>query len=197
VLRYAITPGLLPDGIPADALAGRSGELARQGIDFLLVREKRLADLELLGLMRKIREATADTGMKVLLAGRAALALAAGADGVHLGSRLAELATARRAFPQGLLSVSCHTVDEVSQASAAGADLLLFAPVFGKTVDGVEVVPGTGLGALQKACAVAGDGVRVFALGGVTAENAPVCITAGASGIAGIRLFFGVAPPVR
>ncbi len=197
MLRYAITPGLLPDGTSADVLVNRAGELARQGVEFLLVREKRLADLELFALMRTIREATAGTGMKVLLAGRAELALAAGADGVHLGGRLAELAAARRAFPQGLLSVSCHTVHEVSQASAEGADLVLFAPVFGKTVDGVEVVPGTGLEALQKACAVAGDGVRVFALGGVTAENAPVCITAGASGIAGIRLFFGVAPPVR
>jgi thiamine-phosphate pyrophosphorylase len=191
VLRYAITPGLLPDGTSADVLVTRAGELARQGVEFLLVREKRLADLELFALMRTIREATAGTGMKVLLAGRAELALAAGADGVHLGSRLEELASARRAFPQGLLSVSCHTVDEVFQASAAGADLLLFAPVFGKRVDGVEVVPGTGLEALQKACAAAGEGARVFALGGVTAVNAAECVAAGASGVAGIRLFFG------
>ena len=68
-------------------------------------------------------------------------------------------------------------------------DAALFSPVFGKTLNGLEVVSGVGLDRLREACAVAGH-LPVFALGGVTVANASSCIAAGARGIAGIRMFF-------
>jgi thiamine-phosphate pyrophosphorylase len=67
---------------------------------------------------------------------------------------------------------------------------VLFGPVFGKTLDGVEVVAGVGLEGLREACGVAGE-MPVLALGDVTAGNAVSCVDAGASGVAGIRMFFG------
>ena len=70
--------------------------------------------------------------------------------------------------------------------------MLLFAPVFGKWVDGIEVVPGLGpelgLELLRLACLAAED-TPVLALGGVTAANAAECLKVGAAGIAGIRTF--------
>ena len=95
----------------------------------------------------------------------------------------------KRLMPEAWVSVSCHTLEEVRRAVAAGADAVLFGPVFGKTVGGVEVVAGTGLEALRLACDAAGE-VPVFALGGVTAARAHACEGAGAAGLAAIRMFF-------
>ena len=134
-------------------------------------------------------------------------ALAAGADGVHLtgswsalpeareqelGQHLAEIRQRYRVAGLGrpTVSISCHTIDEVRVAAVAGADLLLFSPVFGKVLLGKGIVPGVGLSTLRTACGVAGV-VPVYALGGVTWERAPECLAAGAVGIAGIRLFEG------
>lgn len=72
-------------------------------------------------------------------------------------------------------SMSCHTVAEVRKSQA---EFVVFGPVFSKTA--------VGLGVLAEACKAR---VPVFALGGVTWENAAECIAAGAAGIAGIRLF--------
>jgi thiamine-phosphate pyrophosphorylase len=64
----------------------------------------------------------------------------------------------------------------------------LFGPVFEKRVDGEMVGKGVGLEKLQEACNEAGN-TPVLALGGVTWPRAELCIEAGASGVAGIRLF--------
>ena len=70
---------------------------------------------------------------------------------------------------------------EVTAAKLAGADFVVFGPVFGKS--GTQ---GVGLPELHAACA---HGIPVFALGGVNLENFRSCFEAGAAGIAGIRLF--------
>jgi thiamine-phosphate pyrophosphorylase len=109
-----------------------------------------------------------------------------------------------------VISVSCHTVAEVRAARAAGAGLALFAPVFEKVLTAEKSqsaeesqpatssqparIPGQGLEALAQACAAAREPsphpeLPVFALGGVNRDNAPHCLTAGAAGIAAIRLF--------
>ena len=91
-------------------------------------------------------------------------------------------------LPAPFVSVACHGVQAVTQSIGRGADAVLFGPVFGKVVDGVDVVPGVGLAALRDACEAA-QGTPVFALGGVTAALAGECKEAGATGVAGIRLF--------
>ena len=119
----------------------------------------------------------------------------AGAAGVHLTARPDELTPAevRRRFallgaPPPIVGVSCHTLEQVQRADAGGADLILFGPVFEKRVAGVVVVAGVGLDDLRAACA-ASAAAPVLALGGVTRGNAPLCLQAGAAGVAGIRLF--------
>ena len=132
---------------------------------------------------------------KLLVNGTAEVAVAAGADGVHLTARVGEAGTEemRRVFAaagagERIVSASCHTVAEVRGAMDQGVDLILFGPVFEKRVGGEVVVAGVGLERLREACAVAGD-TRVLALGGVTWENAVACAAVGAAGVAGIRLF--------
>lgn len=85
---------------------------------------------------------------------------------------------------QFLVALSCHTSSDVLRAESEGADFAVFAPVFEKR-DVIGVEP-KGCGALRVVCAAE---IPVFALGGVTVENAGACLAAGAAGVAGIRLF--------
>ena len=80
-----------------------------------------------------------------------------------------------------VVGVSCHTVADVVAATQAQATLAVFGPVFEKAG-----ATASGLGGLRSACRTE---LPVLALGGVTTENARLCIEAGAAGIAGIRMF--------
>ncbi len=147
-------------------------------------------------LLAAIRQPGSST--RLLINSRPDVALAAGADGVHLTSAPDTLTPGevRRLFraagaPRPRISIACHTPDEAAAARHAEVDCILFAPVFGKvlrTAAGVEQrLPGAGLEKLAAACHAAGS-VPVYALGGVTEQNASECLAAGATGIAAIRL---------
>ena len=170
----------------------RCGALALDGVEFVMVREKQLEAGELTRLVRDVVRAVRSSGTKVLVSQRVDVALAAGADGVHLSGRAGELLPeqVRRVMPGAVVSLSCHAVGEVRAAAESEASLVLFAPVFGKVVNGAEVVAGVGLERLREACGAAGE-MPVLALGGVTAGNTGACVGAGAAGVAGIRMFFG------
>jgi thiamine-phosphate pyrophosphorylase len=131
------------------------------------------------------------------------VAIAVGADGVHLTSAVGELTPANirqlyasAGLPEPIISVSCHTLSEIPPARAAAASLILFGPVFEKVVaarhnqprSDTRVAESIGLNLLQLACATASP-TPVLALGGITAENTPATLAAGAAGIAAIRLF--------
>ena len=205
---YAITdasqlsPG--PD-VACDTLIAMARAWAACGVDYVQIREKVLTSRALETLAAGIMEAvqasrTENKGVartKVLMNGHADVALAVGADGVHLPAagaltpnEVATLFTASGRTPP-IISVACHSVREIEVARDAGATLALFAPIFGKTISPAEsggLLPGAGLAELQRACKAAGS-MPVFALGGITQENAASCIEAGAAGIAAIRLF--------
>lgn len=182
------------------------------GVDFIQLREKDLDPPALISLMEEIFRGLDRRSTRLLvnvsadqpprsspfperaysdLAARLE-PLAPFADGVHLPGRpsLGAVREVRRVFrAQGrhaVVSLICHSLEEIGIAQEERPDFILFAPVFEK--EGVR--PGTGLPLLRMACRAAGE-VPVLALGGVTAENAPQCVAAGAAGIAGIRLFTG------
>ena len=212
MLLCAITDRRL---LGADAATQREGLVrqaqlwAENGVALIQIREKGLPASEQIALVRAMRRAlqpvrtSAQGQTRLLLNAPIEVALAAGADGVHLPAEGA--AETLRALRSGNIagagslwvSVSCHTLAEVELARDAGADCILFAPVFGKEIrptqateasPSTETLPGVGLTALSAACRAA-QPVPALALGGVTAENAAACIAAGASGIAAIRLF--------
>lgn len=190
MLRYAITDRLMFPGderSQEDALINQVARLSSDGVDYVQMREKDLGEASQMKLARALMQAIRDGGgdTKLLLNGTAALAQWAGADGVHLSSTT--FSQNLQSHHGLLVSASCHTIADVRRASEF-ADLILFAPVFEKRVQGEVVVAGVGLEMLREACSVAGE-VPVLALGGVTAENTQVCVDAGAAGVAGIRLF--------
>ncbi|MBS1813403.1 MAG: thiamine phosphate synthase [Acidobacteria bacterium] len=192
MIRFAITDRALFPGNDAEryaAIVRQARALSRAGVDFLQVREKDLGAMQLAALARIMVAAARSAGqMKVLVNGNVAAAVDGGGDGVHLPAAMA----ATEVPADMLASVSCHTLDEVRAAVERRADLILFGPVFGKQVRDVPVSAGLGLDALRAAVAIAGE-VPVIALGGVTEANQQACIDAGASGIAGIRMFLHAA----
>ena len=159
-------------------------EAARAGVDFIQLRERDLNGRDLESLAREAVRAVRESGSaaRILINSRTDVALAAGADGVHLRSddvSPAEVRAVWQARSDCIVSIACHSVLDVRLAQ--GTDFAVFAPVFEKSGQ-----PGVGLSALRDACHV---GVPVLALGGVTVENTQACMDAGAAGVAGIRLF--------
>ena len=200
MIRYAITSRALYPGSEQEKQAALLAEASRwinEGIDFIQLREKDLPAATLAVLARNLLEmlALAASPTRLLLNSRPDIALATGAHGVHLTASSGELSPIqiRNLFlsahaPDPLLTISCHTLDDVHRARLHHVGAILFAPVFEKPLAEGENLPGQGLDQLRAACLAAGP-IPVFALGGVTPENTPECLKAGAAGVAGIRLF--------
>jgi thiamine-phosphate pyrophosphorylase len=200
MLRYAITSRA---SFPGDKLQQQAALLrqascwAADGIDLIQLREKDLPTATLTALARSILQAIAlaTSPTKLLINSHPDVAIAAGAHGVHLTADANELAPeqVRRLYtaanlPEPIITISCHTLEEVLRARQNNASAILFAPVFEKVIAGQILAPGQGLQQLSDACAAASP-IPVYALGGITLQNAPSCLNAGAAGIAGIRLF--------
>ena len=194
MLLYYITDRLGFAGGPAEqrtALLRCIGEAAQAEVDYIQLREK---DLDLAGLELLAREALhivrdRSESTKLLINRNVDVALAIGADGVHLPANSPAVAEVRDQWLQQthdrpIVAVSAHTLAEVRQADSEGADFVALAPIFEKVVAGQ---PGIGLDMLAKASASAR--VPVLALGGVRLGNVRACLDAGAAGVAAIRLF--------
>jgi thiamine-phosphate pyrophosphorylase len=221
VLTYYITDRSQFAGTEAqrrDQLLRTIRLAAAAEVDFIQLREKDLSIRELERLARQALQAVRAEGPSQLLINhRTDVALAVGADGVHLtGSDIAasdartlaaggglERNPGRQPGRQFLVAASCHSAEQVRLAEAHGADFAVLAPIFEKVsaekAHGIR--DGIGVDELRRATrknqepdlrVEAGDirkSFPVFALGGVDVERAPLCAAAGAAGIAGIRIF--------
>jgi thiamine-phosphate pyrophosphorylase len=133
---------------------------------------------------------------RIILNDRLDIALAERAAGVHLGEHSIPPAEARRlilsAQQKGLLAddflvgISCHSLEGAKSAQAAGADYLIFGPIFA-TPSKAQYGQPQGLAPLAEVCRAVS--LPVLAIGGITLANASSCLQAGASGLAAIRLF--------
>ncbi|MEO6390560.1 MAG: thiamine phosphate synthase [Pyrinomonadaceae bacterium] len=186
-LTYLITSGSTKSNNFTPLL--RLTEAAVQaGISFIQIREKQLSAALLYKLTRAIMGIAKQSKTKVLLNDRLDVALAAGADGVHLpADSFAPGIVRQQAGPTFLIGVSTHSVSEVVAALAQGADLAVFGPVF-STPDKRQFGEPVGLPILAEA-AQAARPMPLLALGGVDLINYRPCLNAGAAGIAGIRMF--------
>jgi thiamine-phosphate pyrophosphorylase len=126
-------------------------------------------------------------GGRVVVNDRVDVALAGGADGAHLGAHSMPVQVVRRIAPRPfLIGVSCHSLGEAMAAESGGADYLVLGPVF-ETPSKLGYGPPLGLEKLRNVTSQIK--IPVLALGGITVERLRPCLEAGASGIAGIRIF--------
>lgn len=183
-------------------LLAKIAEAVRAGVDLIQLREKDLPARDLEALARqavRLLRANGKPSTRLLINSRVDVAIAAGADGVHLRADDIAASEARVIFGKAgvhapIIGVSCHALAEVRLAESHGADFAVFGPVFEKSG-----AAGQGLAALHAVCggvpargieaALPAGTMPVLALGGVTLENAAACVEAGAAGIAAIRLF--------
>jgi thiamine-phosphate pyrophosphorylase len=159
-------------------------------VSLIQLREKNLTTRALYELAVRSAEMTRGSKTRLLVNDRADIASAARADGVHLTTQSLEAQIVRRAFGKDfLIGVSAHALAEAWSARDGGADFAVFGPVFdtpSKRVYG----PSLGTELLREAAQKLSP-FPLIALGGVTLENAPAVLSAGASGVAAIRLFSG------
>lgn len=187
------------------ALLRKIEEAARAGVNFIQLREKDLSgrDLEILAtkaahLLRTCCAIEDRPKTRLLINSRADVAIACGANGVHLPAGDISASDIRALWQRKppsavyrdgeekrpVISVACHSSSDVARAAAEAVDFAILAPIFEKkNAPGAEPV---GLSGLREACR---QKIPIMALGGITLENAHACCEAGAAGIAGIRLF--------
>jgi thiamine-phosphate pyrophosphorylase len=194
IVCYVSDRKSLPGAVRQSDILDKIRGAATAGVDWIQIREKDLRTIDLLELTHEALRAVAlaNSNARVLVNDRLDIAMATRASGVHLGSesvRAREVVRWRRrgnAPSEFLIGVSCHRLEEVQDAEAAGADYTFFGPIFDTpSKRGFGDPQGTAqLGAISRAVQI-----PVIAIGGIDQENAMECISAGAAGLAAIRLF--------
>ncbi|HKG24942.1 MAG TPA: thiamine phosphate synthase [Thermomicrobiales bacterium] len=152
------------------------------GTTSVQLRAKRLTDREALNLARALAARCDAAGALFIVNDRIDLALAAGADGVHLGVDDLPLRDARRLGGDGfIIGYSPETDEQTAQARLDGADYLGVGPVFG-TASKHDAGAAIGLETIRRRAGLAG--IPIIGIGGITPDNAADVIAAGAVGVA-------------
>ena len=189
MLLYYITDRKSFAGNPREqraALLRRITDAARAAVELVQLREKDLATMDLEELAREavalVRQNSATT--KLLINTRADIALAVGADGVHLPAGSAPVTEIRsnwlrRTKNEPLIGISAHSIEDLRELEARGANFAVLAPIFEKIA---TKAAGIGMNVLREACA--GARTPLLALGGVNryqCTRLPRCWSCGSS----------------
>ena len=173
------------ESIAEAALAG--------GVRVVQVREKACTARRALEIAEALRESTARHGALLLVNDRVDIAVAVGADGVHVGQDDHPVAVARRMLgPDALIGLSITDATQLAAADVADADYLGVGAVF--PTDTKPDAAMTGLELLAAARAAAPE-LPIVAIGGIKADNAAEAICAGADSVAVITAITLAADP--
>ncbi|MEE9613464.1 MAG: thiamine phosphate synthase [Thermodesulfobacteriota bacterium] len=164
-------------------------EVLKAGVKAVQLREKDLQGGELLRMAKELRRVTRNHGAKLLINDRLDVALAVGADGVHLGQGSFPPRNVRSYLGEGkLIGVSTHGVEEAIRAEEEGADFITLGPVY-RTPSKERYGPPVGLNTLKETAGKVK--IPVFAIGGVKKDRIEEVISSGASGAALISAVIG------
>lgn len=181
------TAGRQLPAVVAEALAG--------GVRCVQLREKDLPARQLFETATELRRITHDHGARLLINDRIDVAMAIGADGVHLGATGLPVAEARQLLGTGLLiGYSAHCVEEALQAERNSADFVSFGPVYHTPS---KARYGGPPGLEQLSAAVHRLSIPVFALGGVKTTSVADVMATGCHGIAVISAIISAVEPAE
>ncbi|MCD4653531.1 thiamine phosphate synthase [bacterium] len=153
-----------------------------ENIRILQLREKNISDREILILAEKIMRITSGTNTLFVMNNRLDLALAAGADGLHIGQDDLPVKTALRLMKPGMhLGLSTHTIDLARNAVRYNPDCIGFGPIF-ETSTKKDTNPVVGLDLLSQAVEI--SSIPIVAIGGINLNNLSSVLDAGAKNVA-------------
>jgi thiamine-phosphate pyrophosphorylase len=183
-------------------LLGRIAAIAGAGVDWIQIREKDLSAKQSASLVHQASDRVSKQGShskpatRIIVNDRLDVALAEQAGGVHLGENSLPVDEAKRLLRSSpvaqspardfIVGISCHSLEAAKSAASSGADYIFFGPVFATPSKAAFGAP-RGLDRLAQVCSSVN--IPVLAIGGITLANVSSCLSAGASGIAAIRLF--------
>ena len=171
-----------------DSLIAAVRQALKGGVKAIQLREKDLDTRELLKLAYKMREMTQKYNAKLFINDRFDVALAAGADGVHLTQNSIPAGAVRKVVKNKLLiGVSTHSLKEAKEAEKAGADFITFGPIY-KTPSKLKYGNPLGVDKLEEVSSKIK--IPVFAIGGIKSHRVKTVIKAGAYGVAMISEIF-------
>jgi len=152
------------------------------GADVIQLRDKKMCGKDLLNVANGIRACTKNAGVLFIVNDRIDIALASGADGVHLGQEDIPLSSARHLMPSPLIiGISVGSVEEATRAEQGGADYVAVSPVF---TTGSKQDAGPGLGTVLLNEIRQAVSIPVIGIGGITHLNVENVLGSGADGIA-------------
>ena len=166
----------------AEALNELAAGLVAVGVDIIQLRDKTLADRELVERARRLRALTLGTRTLLIMNDRPDLAVRCGADGVHVGQEDLAVRDVRRILgSDGLIGVSTHSIEQARAAVFDGADYIGVGPTFPSGTKDFSQFAGPEL--IRSVSAE----IRLpaFAIGGITLDNLPRVVEAGATRVAG------------
>jgi len=176
---YVVTDEGISRGLTHADIAERA---VRGGADVIQLRDKRMEGRKLMEHARRIRHITRAAGKLFIVNDRLDIALASGADGVHLGQEDMAVGDARRLTPAGfIIGVTVHDDREAVSAEKAGADYAGLSPIF-RTGSKSDAGAACGLPMLRKVERAVS--IPVVAIGGIGPSNARRVLEAGADGLA-------------
>lgn len=156
-------------------------EMLEGGVRILQLRVKDRPGDEFFRLACAIRELTARSHCLLLVNDRIDIALAAGADGVHLGQEDLPIGAARPLMGKGIIGVSTHSIEQAREAESQGADYIGFGPLFGsQTKETGYAARGVSMLARVRQAVK----IPIVAIGGITGDNVQAAWTHGADAAA-------------
>lgn len=191
-LIYLITNGgttnkTTPDSEEFSKLLTLIEKAVAAEIPLVQIREKALTARALYTLTSRAVAIVRGTSTRLLVNDRYDIAVSAGADGVHLTSQSLPPGVIRSISPADfVIGVSTHSIEEAQRAKDAGADFILFGPVFETESKRIFGEP-QGLRKLAEVVESV-PGFPVIAVGGIGADQVELCLRSGATGVAAIRL---------
>jgi thiamine-phosphate pyrophosphorylase len=181
---YLVTPAA-PAAGPLDEFLPR---VLEAGVDIVQLREKDMEARRLLRAAEVARRRTLEFGALFVVNDRVDVALAAGADGVHLGQDDLPPEQARRqAGPAMLIGLSTHARAQVTAARGTDADYIAVGPVYPTPTKPGRPAVGVDLVRFAARPDPAGRSIPVFAIGGIDVATLPAVLEAGASRVCVLR----------
>jgi thiamine-phosphate pyrophosphorylase len=185
---YLVSPARIRAGDLADLIP----ELAAAGVDVIQLREKEMEAGPLLELGRPLAESCREAGVPFVVNDRPDVALALGADGVHLGQDDLPIDVSREIMPKAFHGLSTHSEAQVAAAISAAPDYIAVGPVNATPTKPGR--PGTGLPLVSYAAAEIA-GIPWFVTGGMATDTIPAVLEAGGRRVVVVRAIVEASDP--